>query len=231
MALSKKNATGIAGGVFTAAVSTLLLALYASKVDTRDFASPMNGSRDVYFCSDAPVEALRSFKKKARPFWEAHGVRYGKIIEGDDCAQTCPWKDENGSIRNIVCHPDAITVTLMSAQDMNIGSGAPGDRGYYTKAPDFEEELGQIQWYTLTFPAELDPPTELDENGLSKPVDLPAGAYDMVIAHAFGHAEGIGHTYTKVFGSERIVAEKTGELMNSHIQNLGWGDKGLPKAK
>lgn len=228
--VSKKTATGIAGGVFTAAVSTLLIALYAAKVRVDNFAQPLRGERDVYFCKTAPLPAIKAFKEKAKPYWEEHGVRYGKIIEGDDCAQTCPWQDKNGTIRNVVCHQGAITVDLMSPADAAVGSGSPGDRGYYTKTPDLGDRLGQIQWYTLVFPSELDPPMVTDENGLSVPADMPVGAYAMVVAHAFGHAEGLDHTYTKVLGSQKLISRKKGELMNPNIQDLGWGDGGLPKS-
>lgn len=230
MAISKKTATGIAGGAVTAAVSLLLIALHAAKVHVDNFALPMEGSRDVYFCKTAPAYVVKSFKQRARPFWEAHGVKYGRIVEGADCSQTCAWRDSDGSTRNIVCHPGAITVDLMSAEDMDIGSGSPGDRGYYNKTPNLGNKLGQLQWYTLTFPSEIEPPTTPpDENGFSSVVMLPPDVHDLVVAHAFGHAEGLDHTYTKVLGSKKVVARKTGELMNPDIQDLGWGDGGISK--
>jgi hypothetical protein len=162
-------------------------------------------------------------------FWLKHGAEYDSIHLHADCPAVCEWSSGKTKLM-VPCHEGAITVDLMTPEQMAIGSGSPGDQTFWVKHPDAGDHLGRLTWVTITLPDEIEPPlSPADENGFQTTVPLPEDIYDLVVAHALGHAEGYDHTYTKVLGSSKFIARKTGELMNPVLQDLGWGDQGLPQ--
>lgn len=225
--ITRKTATGIAGGIIAAGVSLLILTLHASQAKVQEYALPLPDHKDIVVCKDAPEWVVRAVeRKKVLSFWKDHGVTYGEVLFDQDCPAECEWPDPiTGIVEMVPCRPGAIVLDMMTVDQAKIGSGSPGDRGYWIADPGLGEKLGRLRWFTTVFPAELEPPLVEDEDGF--PVDTtPKDLSDLVVAHALGHAEGYDHSYTKVVG-KKAVAHKRGELMNPYLEQLGWGDQGL----
>lgn len=206
-----KTLGGVVGGLFTALVVGLLALLHASPVTVPLLHSPLAPKHDIYVCRTAPSKYAPTIPR-AEDFWRAHDVLYGHTFLADPCMAICAVATDPR--RLVACHPGAITVDL---RDRAFSDEHAGETVFGVRSD------GSLAWATILLPAEI---PSYDVNAGVMPPALPSDVYALALAHELGHAEGYGHSTTKVV--KGVHAEKTGELMNAHVFQWGWGDAGLP---
>lgn len=195
----------IAGGAFIALVGTIFVVLGASKVRV-DQGRTLPPGHDIYACAIIPSYVVGDLANE-QAFWRKHKTTYGKVRINDPCETTCVVNN-----RSLPCHHGAITISLRDQ---------PFSETHADETIVATNSDGSVAFVTILLPEKI---FSIEEIGAPS---LPKDVYALALAHALGHAENYGHSYTPIMPG--FIGEKTGELMNSSVEKWGWGDAGLPK--
>jgi hypothetical protein len=162
---------------------------------------PHLASRTVVVCSGSPKWVDASLKT-AMDFWAKHGSSFSDPVLHLDCTSWC-------TDRKLPCAEGMILISLRDGQfsEEHAGETAQG----------LSADGKTLRWASILVPEKI--------YGEPEGKQLPPNVYDLVMTHELGHAEGYEHSKTKVVGG--LFAEKTGEVMNAKLTDLGWGDQGL----